>query len=74
MKFTRIVSRSHGEYLTEHLYIQRGVPTDKVDAFKRFLNEYPEHRNCDLTIENYDSENNPDHYNSCSRCGCVHFW
>ena len=74
MMFTRIVSRAKGKYLAEHLYLQRGTADDKIDALTRFLREYPEHRNCDLTLETYDSEINSDHYKACSSCGCVHIW
>lgn len=72
MKYTRVISRRNGEYLAEHLYAMFGRNDDKIDALRKFLNEYPEHKNCDITLETYDDRDHEDHFKACLASGCVH--
>lgn len=71
MKYVRIRSYYNGEFTScEHLY----TGTNQVDAIARFRKEYPEHDNCILIAEAYDSEKpeNKSHFAACVNCGCVH--
>lgn len=71
MIHVRIKSYSNGQFTTcEHLYLG----DNHVNALARFRKEYPEHKNCVLVAETYDSEEekNKEHFNVCLRCGCVH--
>lgn len=56
----------------DHLY----VGNNRQKAFKRFLKDYPEHKDCIILAEDYDSEDskNEDDFKIYSNCGCVHFW
>lgn len=70
MKYIRITSHLNGQLLAEHLYL-----TDsQVKAIERFRREYPEHKDCIVVAEDYDSEDqkNKEHFEICCRCGCVH--
>lgn len=71
MQYIRIRSYFHGEFTgCEHLYLGNS----QVDALARFRREYPEHAECVLIAENYDSEaeKNKSHFIACLNCGCVH--
>ena len=71
MIYIRIKSYLNGQFTNcEHLYLGN----NQVKALERFRKEYPEHRNCILIAETYDSEaeKNKEHFNVCLRCGCVH--
>lgn len=68
MKFVRITSYRDGHLLAEFLY----WGTDQENAISRFLSYYPEHAVCDIKAELYDSEESPDHFAACLRCGCVY--
>lgn len=74
MNFVRIKSYyQNGKFTNcEHLYIG----SDQVKSLERFRKEYPEHDNCILVAEHYDSEDleNIEHFKICSKCGCVHYW
>ena len=70
MLYTRIKSYNNGEFTgCEHLYLGN----NHVKAMMRFKKEYPEHKNCILVAETYDSEEekNKEHFTSCLYCGCV---
>lgn len=67
MKYIRITSRKNGTLLAEQLYFG----SDQTKAILRFLAEYPEHQNCVVIAEPYNSEDNPKHFDVCLRCGCV---
>lgn len=54
----------------EHIYLAR----DSSSALSRFLREYPAHKACIQTAEEYDPEKDPEHFAACLRCGCVHYW
>ena len=72
MLYTRIKSYHNGEFTScEHLYLG----TNQVKALERFRNEYPEHKECILVAQTYDSEaeENKEHFQACLRCGCVHW-
>ena len=72
MKYVRIRSYyQNGKFTScEHLY----AGTNQVEALEKFREEYPEHDNCILIAENYDSEKpeHKEHFAACLRCGCVH--
>ena len=71
MKYVRITSYFNGRFTTcEHLY----AGTNQVEALERFRSEYPEHNECILIAENYDSDKpeNKAHFAACLSCGCVH--
>lgn len=46
---------------------------NQVKAIKRFRRTYPEHNQCIVVAEPYDSDNpkNREHFKACLRCGCV---
>lgn len=68
MKYVRITSHLDGKLLAEHLYF-----TDsQVKAIDRFRKEYPEHKDCIVVAENYESDENKEHFRVCINCGCVH--
>ena len=70
MKYIRITSHRGKELLAEHLYF-----TDsQVKAIERFRKEYPEHKDCIVVAEDYESEDpkNKEHFRVCLNCGCVH--
>lgn len=52
----------------EHLYFGN----NQVKALEWFRKEYPEHYNCIVVAEHYESEENKEHFSACKRCGCVH--
>lgn len=71
MIYVRIKSYLNGQFTgCDHLYLGN----DHVKALVRFRKEYPEHKNCILVAETYDSEadKNKEHFNVCLSCGCVH--
>ena len=70
MIYTRIKSYRDGELLAEHLYLG----DSQVKAIERFRKEYPEHNDCIVVAERYDSEDekNKEHFRICCQCGCVH--
>lgn len=72
MTFTRVKSYLQtGEFTNcEHLYFG----SDKQRALDRFRNEYPEHRDCIIVAEPYESDcdKNKEHFLICVKCGCVH--
>lgn len=71
MLYTRIKSYHNGEFTScEHLYLG----TNQSKALERFRIEYPEHKECILVAQTYDSEaeENKAHFQACLRCGCVH--
>ena len=74
MKFVRIRSYYDDGTFTscEHLYVAR----DQHEALDRFLREYPEHKKCIVSAEDYDSDDpkNAEHFKACLDCGCVHYW
>lgn len=53
----------------EHLY----SGDNQVKALEMFRKEYPEHDQCILIAENYNSDDHPDHFKACQACDCVHF-
>lgn len=69
MKLIRITSHWNNELVAEQLYFTDSQTT----AIERFRKEYPEHGNCIVIAENYDSEKpeNKEHFKACLRCGCV---
>ena len=73
MIFTRVRSYyQNGKFTScEQLY----YGNNQVTALERFRNDYPEHNNCILVAETYDSddEKNKEHFAICKRCGCVNF-
>ena len=72
MIYTRITSYfPDGRFTTcEHLYLGNS----HTDAILRFRKEYPEHKDCIVIAETYDSDDkkNKSHFAACVRCGCVH--
>ena len=71
MLYTRIKSYYNGEFTgCEHLYLGN----NQVKALEKFRKEYPEHNDCILIAERYDSEDerNAEHFKICLSCGCVH--
>jgi hypothetical protein len=54
----------------EHLFLGN----DHVKALDWFRKEYPEHKDCVIVAETYDSEDpkNKEHFSACKICGCVH--
>lgn len=72
MKYVRLRSYyQDGRFTTcEHLY----HGSDQVKALDWFRKEYPEHRDCIVVAESYDSDDpkNKEHFSACLRCGCVH--
>lgn len=69
MEFVRITSHLNNRLVCEQLYLAES----HVKAIERFRREYPEHANCIVIAENYDSDDpkNKEHYAACVRCGCV---
>lgn len=71
-QFIRIRSYyQNGKFTTcEHLY----PGSDQARALERFRNEYPEHKECILVAEHYESNapENAEHFKACLRCECVH--
>ena len=70
MKYVRMRSYlTTGEFTgCEHLYLG----DNHVKALDWFHREYPEHNDCIVIAETYDSEENAEHFAACKRCGCVH--
>lgn len=70
MEFVRIRSYYQDGRFTscEHLY----CGNDQVKALERFRKEYPEHDNCIVVAEHYESDENAEHFKACLNCGCVH--
>jgi len=71
MQYVRVTSYSNGKFTgCEHLYFG----ASQANALEKFRQEYPEHAECILIAENYDSEAeaNKAHFAACLRCGCVH--
>lgn len=70
MQYVRLWSYlPDGTFTTcEHLYLG----TNQVKALEWFRREYPAHKDCIVVAESYDSDENPEHYAACKRCGCVH--
>lgn len=71
MKYVRIRSYHNSEFTgCEHLY----MGNNQVEALARFCKEYPEHDNCILIAEYFDSEKpeNKPIFEAFVRCGCVH--
>ena len=71
MLYTRVKSYLNGEFTNcEHLYLG----TNQAEALSKFRYEYPEHKDCILVAETYDSDEdkNKEHFKACLRCGCVH--
>lgn len=71
MVYVRIKSYLNGKFTgCEHLYLGN----NHVNALDKFRKEYPEHKNCILIAESYDSEDerNKEHFKACLNCGCVH--
>ena len=72
MIYTRIRSYFPDGKFTgcEHLY----SGDSHTDAIIRFRKAYPEHKDCIVIAETYDSENekHKEHFAACVRCGCVH--
>ena len=85
MEFVRIRTYFTGGKFTgcEHLYLGNSQ-TKAIERFRReypehnerFRREYPEHNDCIVVAEAYNSEDqkNKEHFEACSRCGCVHCW
>ena len=71
MKYIRIKSYyPSGEFTNcEHLYLG----DNQLEAIARFRKAYPEHKDCVVVAEDYDSEEHKDHFSVCARCGCVHY-
>ena len=70
MLYTRIKSYNNGKFTTcEQLY----PTTNQSIALQRFREDYPEHKECILIAEYYDSEANKEHFEICKTCGCVHY-
>lgn len=74
MEFIRIRTYgADGEFTgCEHLYFGNS----QTKAIVRFRREYPEHNDCIVVAEAYNSEEqkNKEHFGACSRSGCVHYW
>ena len=74
MEFVRIKTYFTGGKFTgcEHLYLGNS----QTKAIEKFRREYPEHNECIVVAEAYNSEDqkNKEHFEACSRCGCVHCW
>ena len=74
MKLVRVRSYlQSGEFTTcEHLY----AVGNQQKALDRFRRDYPEHKECILVAEEYDSDDpkNAEHFKACSESGCVHYW
>ena len=74
MEFVRIRTYFTGGKFTgcEHLYLGNS----QTKAIEKFRREYPEHNECIVVAETYNSEDqkNKEHFEACSRCGCVHCW
>ena len=71
MIYTRIRSYKDNQFTgCEHLYLG----DSHVNALTAFRMAYPEHKDCILIAENYDSDDpkNAAHFAACVRCGCVH--
>ena len=71
MIYTRIKSYHNGKFTgCEHLYLGN----NQVKALEKFRAEYPEHKDCILIAEKYDSneERHKEHFKACLACGCVH--
>lgn len=71
MIYTRIKSYLNGKFTTcEHLYLGN-IHTKAILNFRR---QYPEHENCIIVAETYDSDDpqNLEHFKSMLNCGCVH--
>ena len=71
MIYTRIKSYYNGTFTNcEHLYLGNNHSI----ALNKFRSEYPEHNDCILIAESYDSEDpdNKEHFQACLNCGCVH--
>lgn len=69
MKYVRIKSYRGKELLSEHLY----CGSNQTKAIVSFRREYPEHNDCIVVAEPYDSGKNQEHFAICVRCGCVHY-
>lgn len=74
MQMVRITSYTkNGKFTScEHIY----AAINQQKAIERFRREYPEHKDCIVVAEYYDSEDpkNAEHFKACSACGCVHYW
>ena len=74
MEFIRVKAYYQDGRFTgcEQLYIGN----DQSKVLSRFHREYPEYNGCIEVAEYYNSEDpkNKEHFESCSKCGCVHYW
>jgi len=74
MKYIRIRSYYPDGTFTscEHLYNE----SNQQKALERFRKDYPEHDECIIVAEDYDSdaEENKEHFRICKECVCVHFF
>ena len=72
MQYVRLRSYYQtGEFTNcEHLFLG----DNQVKALEWFRKEYPEHDECIVVAEYYDSDDtkNAEHYAACKRCGCVY--
>ena len=72
MIFTRIKSYDQNGKFTncEHLYLGKS----HTNAILKFRREYPEHDQCIVIAETYDSNDpkNKEHFNIMKKCGCIH--
>lgn len=73
MIYVRIRSYKEGSLMAEHLYLKTGTQQDAIDHFRK---DMPEHKDCILVAEDYESTapENKEHFNICRECGCVHFF
>lgn len=70
MRYVRIRSYMGKQFTgCEQLY----PGNDQVKAIVRFREAYPEHKDCVLVAEPYNSNDpkNAEHFAACLRCGCV---
>lgn len=68
MLYTRIKSYNNGKFTgCEQLY----STTNQSIALQIFRKDYPEHKECLLIAETYNSEENKEHFEICKACGCV---
>ena len=69
MKYVRVRSYHNDKYTgCDHLYLGN----NQAEALERFRKEYPEHDECILIAEYFDSEEHKELFTAFLNCGCVH--
>lgn len=72
MQFTRIRAYRNGKIINEGF--EEIYARDQYKALEWFKRDHPSLSDCILVAEDYDPEDDPDHFRVCNECGAVHYW